>query len=65
MSDLDFSPQNISKLFQEAVNKAIEQHRINGESIAVGENGEVKIISSQDIIPLSEKTNHSSVVKTD
>lgn len=65
MSDLDFSPQNISKLFQEAVDKAVEQHRINEESIAVSENGEVKIISSQDIVPLSEKPNHSSVVKSD
>lgn len=65
MTDIDFSPQNISKLFQKAVDKAVEQHRINGESIAVSENGEVKIISSQDLISLSEKISHSSVVKTD
>ena len=42
-------------LFQKAVDEAIEQHRINGESIAQGENGKVKIVNSEEIIPLAEK----------
>ena len=42
-------------LFQKAVDEAIEQHRINGESIAQGENGRVKIVNSEEIIPLAEK----------
>ena len=42
-------------LFQKAVDEAIEQHRIRGESIAQGENGKVKIVNSEEIIPLAEK----------
>lgn len=42
-------------LFKKAVNEAIEQHRIKGESIVQGEDGKVKIVNSEDIIPLSEK----------
>ena len=42
-------------LFQKAVDEAIEQHRINGESIAQGENGKVKIVNPEEITPLSEK----------
>ena len=42
-------------LFQKAVDEAIEQHRINGESIAQSENGKVKIVNPEEIIPLSEK----------
>lgn len=37
-------------LFQEAVNKAIENHRLKGESIAVSdETGKVKIIPASEI----------------
>jgi hypothetical protein len=42
-------------LFQKAVDETIEQHRIKGESIVQGKNGKVKIVNSEDIIPLSEK----------
>lgn len=42
-------------LFQKAVDEAVEQHRIKGESIAVSVNGKVKIMTSEEIIPLSEK----------
>ena len=48
-------------LFQKAVDEAIEQHRIKGESIAQGENGKVKITNSKDIIPLSEKLKQRDV----
>ncbi len=42
-------------LFQKAVDKAIEQHRIKGESIAVSENDQVKIIPPEEITPLADK----------
>lgn len=42
-------------LFQKAVDEAIEQHRIKGESIAQGENGKVKIVNPEEIPPLTEK----------
>ena len=42
-------------LFEKAVDEAVEQHRIKGESIAVGVNGKVKIVTSEEIIPLSKK----------
>ncbi|MEL6788458.1 MAG: hypothetical protein AAFO76_13875 [Cyanobacteria bacterium J06607_15] len=42
-------------LFQKAVDEAIEQHRIKGESIAQSENGKVKIVNPEEITPLSEK----------
>ena len=42
-------------LFQKAVDEAIEQHRIKGEPIAQSENGKVKIVNPEEIIPLSEK----------
>lgn len=42
-------------LFQKAVDEAIEQHRINRESIAQSENGKVKIVNPEEITPLSEK----------
>ena len=35
--------------------EAIEQHRIKGEPIAQSENGKVKIVNPEEIIPLSEK----------
>ena len=55
MKKIDFSPKNISTLFQKAVDDAIEQHRIKGESIAVSENGKVKIVPPEEITPLAEK----------
>jgi uncharacterized Fe-S center protein len=55
MDKINFSPDNIGKLFQQAVDEAIEQHRIKGESIAISENGKVKIISPEKITPLVDK----------
>jgi hypothetical protein len=56
MTKIDFSPENISKLVQEAVDEAIEQHRLNGQAIAQSDdNGNVVIIQPVDIIPLAEK----------
>ncbi len=55
MSKIDFSTKNISRIFQEAVDEAIEQHRLKGEAIAVSENGKVKIIPPEEITPLAEK----------
>ena len=55
----DSTPDKLSTLFdsifQEAVDEAIEQHRLNGEAIAVSENGKVKIIPSDEITPLADK----------
>ncbi|MDJ0589328.1 MAG: hypothetical protein QNJ72_04925 [Pleurocapsa sp. MO_226.B13] len=48
-------------LFQKAVDEAIEQHRIKGESIAQSENGRVKIVNSEEIIPLAEKLKQREV----
>ena len=49
-------------LFQKAVDEAIKQHRINGESIAQGENGKVKIVNSEErcvrIFPDSKIPRH-------
>jgi uncharacterized Fe-S center protein len=55
MDKINFSPDNIGKLFQQAVDEAIEQHRIKGESIAICENGKVKIIPPEKITPLVDK----------
>ena len=52
---IDFSPENISALFQKAVDEAIEQHRIKGESIAVSVQGKVKIVPPEEITPLADK----------
>ena len=52
---MDFSPENISALFQKAVDEAIEQHRIKGESIAVSVQGKVKIVPPEEITPLADK----------
>lgn len=51
MNKLDFSDHNrIDKLFKKAVNKAIENHRQRGESIAISdEQGKVKIIPANEI----------------
>ncbi|MEM9509652.1 MAG: hypothetical protein AAGA16_18560, partial [Cyanobacteria bacterium P01_E01_bin.35] len=45
--------EQLNELTQEAVDKAIEKHRLRGESIAIsGEQGKVKIISADRITPL-------------
>ena len=51
MNKLNFSDsEQVSKLFQQAVHKAIENHRIKGESIAISEEqGKVKIIPANEI----------------
>jgi hypothetical protein len=38
MTQIDFSPENISQLFRQAVDEAIEQHRLNGIAIAQASN---------------------------
>ena len=55
MEKIDFSPENIGKLCQKAVDEAIEQHRIKGEAIAISENGKVKIVPPEEITPLADK----------
>lgn len=46
----------IDSIFQEAVEEAIEQHRINGNAIAVSDDdGNVIEIQPTDITPLAEK----------
>ncbi len=42
-------------LFQKAVDEALEQHRIKGESIAISVQGKVKIIPPEEITPLADK----------
>jgi hypothetical protein len=53
-------PNDLSILFdplvEQAVDEAIEQHRLNGQAIAQGDgNGNVIIIQPEDITPLAEK----------
>jgi hypothetical protein len=56
MSQIDFSPENISKLSQQAVDKAIEQHRLSGHAIAVSDDqGNPIEIRPEGITPLAEK----------
>ena len=50
MDKINFSPDNIGNLFQQAVDEAIEQHRIKGESIAISENGQVKIFLQKKLL---------------
>lgn len=56
MNKIDFSDTNkINKLFQQAVDKAIENHRQKGESIAISdEQGKVKIIPTSKIPKLQK-----------
>ena len=61
MEKIDFSPENIGKLFQKAVDEEIEQHRIKGEAIAISENGKVKIVQPEEITPLADKLNHRAL----
>ena len=57
MNKLDFSDSDkISQLFKQAVDKAIENHRQKGESIAISdEQGKVKIIPASEIPQLQQK----------
>lgn len=50
-------------LFQKAVDEAIEQHRIKGESIAISENGKVKIVPPEEITPLADKLKQREAQK--
>ena len=63
MNKIDFSPENISALFQKAVDEAIEQHRIKGESIAVSVQGKVKIVPPEEITPLADKLKQRAAQK--
>jgi uncharacterized protein YggE len=51
MNKIDFSDTDkMSQLFQEAVDKAIENHRQKGQAIATGdEQGKVKVIPASEI----------------
>ena len=51
----------LNLLVQQAVDEAIEQHRIKGESIAISENGKVKIIPPEKITPLADKLKKRKV----
>ena len=56
MSQIDFSAENISQIFQEAVDEAIEQHRLNGQAIAVSDEQGLAIeIQPENITPLAQK----------
>lgn len=53
-------PQRLSSRFddlvQQAVDEAIEQHRIKGQAIAVSDNnGNVQTIQPEDILPLAQR----------
>ncbi|MDJ0747250.1 MAG: hypothetical protein QNJ32_28450 [Xenococcaceae cyanobacterium MO_167.B27] len=60
MNKINFSDTNkISQLFQQAVDKAIENHRQKGESIAISdEQRKVKIIPANEI-PQAQSSNLS------
>ena len=53
----------LNHLVQKAVDEAIEQHRIKGESIAVSENDQVKIIPPEEITPLADKLKQRAAQK--
>lgn len=56
MNHIDFSPENVSQVFQSAVDETIEQHRLNGQAIAISDdNGNAIEVQPQDITPLAEK----------
>ena len=56
MSQIDFSPKNISKLSQQAVDEAIERHRSLGHAIAVSDDqGNPIEVQPEDITPLTKK----------
>ncbi len=51
MNKINFSDNNrMSQLFQQAVDRAIENHRQKGESIAISdEQGKVKVVPASEI----------------
>ena len=52
-------------LFQQAVDEAIEQHRLNGNAIAVSDDYRNVIeIPPEDITPLSEKLKQRQATQT-
>ncbi len=52
-------------LFQQAVDEAIEQHRLNGNAIAVSDDYRKVIeIPPEDITPLSEKLKQRQATQT-
>ena len=52
-------------LFQQAVDNAIEQHRLNSNAIAQSDdNGNVQIIQPEDITPLAEKARQKHQPET-
>ncbi|NEO11079.1 MULTISPECIES: hypothetical protein [unclassified Moorena] len=57
MNKLNFNEINqISQLFKQAVDKAIENHRQKGESIAISDKqGNVKVIPASEIPKLQQK----------
>ena len=56
MNKINFSPENIGQLFQEAIDEAIEQHRTQGHAIAVSDDdGNIIEIQPEDIPPLVQK----------
>ena len=56
MIQINFSPENVSKVFQHAVDEVIEQHRLKGQAIAVSdEQGNPIEVQPQDITPLAQK----------
>lgn len=50
----------LDPLVQQAVDEAIERHRQRGESIAVAEDGKVRIVTSKEIPHLQQQ--HSQQV---
>ena len=66
MRKIDFSPENIGQLFQEAVDEAVEQHRLNGHAIAQSdEHGNVIEIQPEDITPLTQKLKQRQQQKSE
>ena len=66
MSKIDFSPENIGQLFQEAVDEAVEQHRLNGHAIAQSDElGNVIEIQPEDITPLTQKLKQRQQQKSE
>lgn len=56
MTQTDFPLENIDELFQQGIDEAIEEHRVNGIAIAQSDdNGNVIIIQPENITPLAEK----------
>ena len=67
MNKINFSDTDkVSQLFKQAVNKAIENHRQKGESIAISdEQGKVKIIPADEIPKLQTIKSLGADLKVD